>query len=433
MRDDGLCDYLGRIDEQVKVKGYRIEPKGVAALLRQIPGVEDVVVLPRSARFGTKEIVAFLRGNEPIPVHALRLEACAILPDYMMPAHFVWVDDFPVTSNGKIDAAKLLEQLPAYNIIDFEGTPLDVEATLLSVLSIFRRCSRRGDVDADTPLHDLVDSLAMIGVLLDVEAELGVELSPLEIEQPITARNIALYLGRPRSANPDNHEVFFVTQPWNLTPIPGSFGGAMAGGRPWTQLNFRALNPFNTSSSVEEMVEVLQAQLPPPAVERPVFLIGHSIGGVLVFELARRLEAINYPVAGVVLLDSELVAKRNPIGVVKEIATPKRLFRAIRKRLQKKTNRDQVFGDALEILCRYEAGPLRAPLLNVQCLLVQHSAVYKVLRPWKKLAKGPFKHVILHCDHDQVIGDPVWVKQVAAAIAAFRSRLSEGESAGFAQ
>jgi amino acid adenylation domain-containing protein len=59
---DGRIAYLGRIDDQVKVRGFRVEPTGIAAILMGLPGVEEAVVLARDGRFGTKELVAFVRG-----------------------------------------------------------------------------------------------------------------------------------------------------------------------------------------------------------------------------------------------------------------------------------------------------------------------------------------------------------------------------------
>jgi hypothetical protein len=151
-------------------------------------------------------------------------------------------------------------------------------------------------------------------------------------------------------------------------------------------------------------------------------LIGQSLGGVLVFELARRLEAKQYPVAGIMLVDSCLVAKRNSVELIKEVATPRKLLTAVRQRLlfSRKT-KDEIFEVGLEALSRYEPGPLRTPVLSMECSVVEHSARFRVIRPWENLATGAFERIILNCNHDQVIGDPIWVDQVAAAISDFRS------------
>lgn len=107
LADDGSLQFLGRTDFQVKVRGYRIELGEIETRLSAYPGVVEAVVAAREDRPGDVRIVAYLRTSSPLPVDALRRHLAETLPDYMIPAHFVTLDRFPLTPNAKVDRNKL--------------------------------------------------------------------------------------------------------------------------------------------------------------------------------------------------------------------------------------------------------------------------------------------------------------------------------------
>ncbi|MFC5770766.1 amino acid adenylation domain-containing protein [Thauera sinica] len=102
---EGVIEYLGRNDFQVKIRGLRIELGEVEASLAGCPGVQDVVVLAREDQAGDKRLVAYYVGEADI--EALRGHASESLPQYMVPAAFVRLESMPVTPNGKLDRAAL--------------------------------------------------------------------------------------------------------------------------------------------------------------------------------------------------------------------------------------------------------------------------------------------------------------------------------------
>ncbi|WP_159675655.1 AMP-binding protein, partial [Andreprevotia sp. IGB-42] len=107
---DGRIDYLGRIDQQVKIRGFRIEPGEIEAGLLAVPAVRDAVVLAREDDPGAKQLVAYLVAHpgQPAPsAAALRATLQQHLPDYMVPAQFVVLGQFPLTPNGKVDRKAL--------------------------------------------------------------------------------------------------------------------------------------------------------------------------------------------------------------------------------------------------------------------------------------------------------------------------------------
>lgn len=105
--EDGTIEFLGRKDEQVKISGYRIEPGEIEAALQSGDGIEAAVVMARTSAAGEKELVAYLVGSGAINVQELRSSLLESLPAYMIPTHFVQLNELPLTPNGKIDRRRL--------------------------------------------------------------------------------------------------------------------------------------------------------------------------------------------------------------------------------------------------------------------------------------------------------------------------------------
>lgn len=106
---DGNLEFLGRNDEQVKVRGFRIELREIESVLEQHNEVQQAVVLAREDQPGAQRLVAYVKPSSPrTPANDdLRQFLKAKLPDYMIPSNFVMVDMFPLTPNGKVDRKAL--------------------------------------------------------------------------------------------------------------------------------------------------------------------------------------------------------------------------------------------------------------------------------------------------------------------------------------
>ncbi len=106
---NGEIDYLGRVDEQLKVRGFRIEPGEIENALRQLPSVHEALVAAREVAPGDKRLVAYIvkRAESAATVNELRGALKERLPEYMIPSAFVFLEKIPLTPQGKYDRRAL--------------------------------------------------------------------------------------------------------------------------------------------------------------------------------------------------------------------------------------------------------------------------------------------------------------------------------------
>ncbi len=144
---DGNLEFLGRIDTQVKIRGFRIELGEVEAVLNQHPDIGQVMVIVQEDQPGDKYLVAYLiaKDNPPTP-STLRNFLKKKLPDYMIPAAFVFLEAFPLTPNGKVNR-RALPAPDAYQRsleVDFVAPRTPTEQELATIWSEVLRLKQVG-------------------------------------------------------------------------------------------------------------------------------------------------------------------------------------------------------------------------------------------------------------------------------------------------
>ncbi|MBW8687206.1 amino acid adenylation domain-containing protein [Chitinophaga sp. B61] len=127
---NGLLEILGRNDEQVKIRGHRVETGEIAHQICQYPGVDQAAVLVVQSGSDDSELWAFYTAQQEVPVNSLLLHLRSLLPAFMCPQYFTRLPTFPLTPNGKIDRKALLEggypKLPAIMEYVPPNTPEEV-------------------------------------------------------------------------------------------------------------------------------------------------------------------------------------------------------------------------------------------------------------------------------------------------------------------
>ncbi|MFB9343389.1 MupA/Atu3671 family FMN-dependent luciferase-like monooxygenase [Aminobacter aganoensis] len=136
---DGVLQFLGRTDHQVKVRGYRIELGEIESRIAEFPGIAETVVMAREDRAADVRIVAYLRLRDgKLDESALRTHLAKSLPEYMVPAHFVVLNAFPLTPNAKVDR-KALPKPEARREAEAEIYVAPVDNVQREIAETFRR------------------------------------------------------------------------------------------------------------------------------------------------------------------------------------------------------------------------------------------------------------------------------------------------------
>ncbi|WP_328584779.1 non-ribosomal peptide synthetase [Streptomyces sp. NBC_00370] len=204
-RPDGVLEYLGRADQQVKVHGQRIEPGEVEARLTEHPGVGACAVAA-VGEGAERRLVGFVvpERDAPVPDPAeLRARLGSQLPAYMVPTAFVPLDALPMTPSGKIDRAalpRLADAGPAAApaVADAGHRPprTDTERTLARIWAEVLKVDRVGIEDDFFDLGG--DSIRAVQIAFRAQRELGLALKPVDVQIHPTVAELAGIAGTPQ-------------------------------------------------------------------------------------------------------------------------------------------------------------------------------------------------------------------------------------------
>ncbi|URZ15357.1 non-ribosomal peptide synthetase [Clostridium felsineum] len=184
---DGNIEYLGRIDEQVKIRGFRIELGEIESVLRKIDKVKDAVVIVREDENKEKSINAYIVSDEEITVSEIRKELEKTLPDYMIPAYMMQIENIPLTANGKLDK-KALPKIEAKSEKEYAAPRNDVEEKITEIFEEILGLDRVGIKDSFFELGG--DSIKAIRVVSKMR-EAGYAVSVKDIMKKYTVEAIA--------------------------------------------------------------------------------------------------------------------------------------------------------------------------------------------------------------------------------------------------
>ncbi len=176
---DGQIMFLGRVDDQVKVRGYRIEPGEISAVLNRHPGVESSFVTVRAEESGETRLIAYIVMKPAACLHVSDLRAFLSdhLPDYMVASQFVKIARLPLTTNGKVDRAALPTPNAANVLTDdqFDPPQGEVERWLAALLTNLLRVDLIGRDDNFFRLGG--HSLMGAQLIAKIQERFGIELS----------------------------------------------------------------------------------------------------------------------------------------------------------------------------------------------------------------------------------------------------------------
>jgi amino acid adenylation domain-containing protein len=189
---NGEISFRGRIDNQVKVRGYRVEPDGIAANLARHPGVASCAVVARESAEGEKQLVAYIVASEQsAAAEELRSFLANSLPEYMIPAAFVGLARLPLTSSGKLDKDALPEPSGENSLeqMSFRAPSTAVETRLAAIVAEVLGTDKIG---ADDNFF-LIGGHSLLGTQVVIRAReaFGVELTLWHLFEAQTVANLA--------------------------------------------------------------------------------------------------------------------------------------------------------------------------------------------------------------------------------------------------
>lgn len=256
---DGNLEFLGRYDQQIKHRGYRIELEEIEAVLGQHPNVHEAVVALQDVGFEAPRLVAYCTAVQtpaPLPVD-LRHFLMQMLPDYMIPARFLLLDVLPRTPNGKVDrhALPIPDAQGDQPIAPYVAPQNAAQQTLVDIWGEVLGLERVGIHDNFFDLGG--DSIRSIQIIARAN-QAGLQLSPKQLFEHQTIACLALVAGSTPVIRPEQG---LVSGRVNLTPIQKwFFDQAFPESHHWNQTVLVEVPPTIDVSILEHIIPHLLAQ-----------------------------------------------------------------------------------------------------------------------------------------------------------------------------
>jgi amino acid adenylation domain-containing protein len=331
-RADGAIEFLGRIDHQVKLRGFRIELGEIEAVLKKHSAVRDCVVLVQeNGTESNRRLVAYVVASG-VDVDQLRRHAQKSLPDYMVPSAFVFLDQLPLTANGKLDRRAL--PAPEHQSKRFiePQTPLQRELAVIwqDVLGLER-------VGLEDNFFELGGhSLLAVRIFSKIETMFGKRLPLATLFQAPTIEALATAL-QEQGWKPPWSPLVAIQARGSGLPFFGVHGGygavlfyselarCLGEDQPFYGLQFEGLDGGPVRhTSIETIASYYIEEIRRVQAHGPYFLGGYCVGGIIAFEMARQLRVAGEPVGCLALFDVN-----NPVRAPRHFTITKRIRMAL--------------------------------------------------------------------------------------------------------
>lgn len=320
---EGDLMYISRIDAQVKIRGYRIETGEIEFHLSKDPDLKQAVVIARPDANGVDKLVAYVAFNDAFIcedfnqcVNYWRSELTGSVPDYMIPDNFIQVDDMPLTPNGKVDKKALAAIGPVIteNFDAYVAPRTNVEMMVADIWKEYLGIEKVGVYDNFFKLGG--HSLIAVQVMTRIEKDTGKRLPLAILFENSTVEKLALVLGMdgrsitwdslvPVKPKGTKMPIYIVHGAGLNVLLFNTLASNMDADQPVFGLQAKGLNgvdePLNRIEDIAaHYISSIRAQNP----NGPFALAGFSFGGIIAFEMARQMEALNLEVRMLAMFDT---------------------------------------------------------------------------------------------------------------------------------
>lgn len=330
---DGNIEFMGREDQQVKVQGYRIELGEIESTLTRHPAVRAAVVAALGPRRGSKRLVAYVVAapeHEPT-AEELRDDLANKLPAYMVPPTFLFLDELPLTANGKVDRGALPDpDARRGGAAEFVPPRDELEFALVR---IWEEVLEHRPIGVRESFFDLGGhSLAAVRLMSQIARELGRELPLATLLEGSDIEQLAEILRREGGGEEAGRRALVTIQPQGeetpffcVHPVGGDvlcyveLARRLGDERPFHALQ----TPYggggpeaSRNTTIEEMAAGYVAAVREMQENGPYLLGGWSMGGVVAFEMAQQLRREGEEVAFLALMDASAPAAAGAVPAV---------------------------------------------------------------------------------------------------------------------
>ncbi|HKV37021.1 MAG TPA: amino acid adenylation domain-containing protein, partial [Pyrinomonadaceae bacterium] len=339
--EDGRIEFLGRVDEQVKVRGYRIEPGEVEAAVSECEGVRECVVLVGEDAHGEKLLVGYvvMEAQHELSTRALKEHLRERLPEYMIPTTFITLDELPLTPNGKVDRralpaldgsrsqldthyeeprtnlekslAKMWQDVLGVETVGIHDDFFELGGTSLRVVVFVNRLEQRLRVHLPVKALFSAPNIAALAQYLKehyaqtvsaLDENDGELLSLMTGLEPATGSWSPLVEIQPGNGKPP---LFFVHPVGGNVFCYFNLARGLGTDQPFYALQAKGLHDIHHSHTrIEEMASYYVEHLRAVQPTGPYRIGGWSLGGVVAFEMAQQLKACGDEVHMLALIDS---------------------------------------------------------------------------------------------------------------------------------
>jgi amino acid adenylation domain len=316
-RDGGVLEYVNRIDNQIKIRGFRIEPSEIEHVLAQHPQIKQAAVVAADFHAGDKRMLAFYLGEESTAAELQRF-CSERLPVHMVPHHFIWLSEFPMTANYKVDRKSLAATGKDRINGQKEKRESDARDDLdRSLLAVWEKALVVKGISIDDNFFELGGhSLLALQVISDMHKATGLTFSSSLFFESPTLRALRDSLGEQanRAASvvklnnaTEGEPVFCLCGVQIYRHLAAQFNN----GRPvfgvFAEKEFAIIEAteqlrYSFNSLVQSYVDAIRRQ----GTYSSLTLVGLSFGGLVALEAADILRKEGVRISNVILLDSYL-------------------------------------------------------------------------------------------------------------------------------
>lgn len=342
-RADGVVEFLGRSDSQIKIRGYRVETGEIETALLGHSAIRDVVVVSRDVAPNDTKLVAYLvaRGDSRPTPDELRQYLGATLPDYMLPNVYMWLSELPLLPSKKIDRAAL--PTPAIHLPALQKRYVAPQTALeRTLVDIWAHVLGQPHIGIRDNFFDLGGhSLLAARVFAEIERRLGTRMPLAALFVAGTVERLAQLIER-GDGGARQSSVIPIQASGSLPPlfiVPGAgsrqlylrhLARRLGPAQPVYTLFQSLIEQRATINSVEALAAVFREDVQRVQPQGPYYLAGHSFGGMVAYELAQQLLERGESVAMLAMFDVEAPGN-GPVVRWSRLATvPRRLGMTLR-------------------------------------------------------------------------------------------------------